>query len=106
MDGGAAEAKPVGVTAEGAIVFGELDRRATTDEVEIVGARLVGELEWLTAHRGTLEAEAQMYTLELEAFLRKFGVDYMPHAALAMSIVARELELENLEAPTTPKVAE
>lgn len=78
----------------------------TTSEVDMVRSRLGAELEWLTAHRGTLEAEAQMYTLELEAFLRKFGVDYMPHAALAMSIVARELELENLEAPTTPKVAE
>lgn len=77
-----------------------------TDEAEMVRARLEGELEWLSAHRGTLEVEAQMYTLELEAFLRKFGVDYMPHAALALSIVARELELDNLEAPTTPKVAE
>lgn len=106
MDGGAAKSVPVGVTAEGAIVFQDLDRPATTNELNMVRARLVGELEWLNAHRGTLEVEAQMYTLELEAFLRKFGVDYMPHAALALSIVARELELDNLEAPTTPKVAE
>jgi hypothetical protein len=70
------------------------------DETAGMQARLEKDIAAIDNLVGAMPAEDQLYVAELVAFLEKFGiVDYPQHGALALSLVARRLELTSLQWP-------